>query len=178
MNELAFNIHLLQNSLNATFSKSQKWHYARIWCNIVIYFLKTLQTKTPYWSKLSTFRCNKYYSVSILNFAQKWKMWTLKIQKSGIVILILNQSLISAVFSIVQGPKNRTNRGFPVEPVDTLNSQSWGNYHRGRWTENNSNLNTLFLTLCEPKGQELNTFICSILLWIFWHPWDPWGASI
>ena len=29
---------------------------------------------------------------------------------------------------------------------------------------------------CEPKGQELNTFICSIFLWIFRHPWDPWGC--
>ena len=49
-------------------------------------------------------------------------------------------------------------------------------YHRRRWTENNSNLKTLFLMFCEPEGQELNTFICSIFLWIFWHPWDPWGC--
>ena len=27
---------------------------------------------------------------------------------------------------------------------------------------------------CEPKGQELNTFIWSLFLWIFWRPWDPW----
>ena len=32
------------------------------------------------------------------------KMWTLKIQKSKIVILVLNQSPISAVFPIVQFP--------------------------------------------------------------------------
>ena len=38
--------------------------------------------------------------------------------------------------------------------------------------ENNSNLQTLFLTFCEPKGEEFNTFICSIFLWIFWHPWE------
>ena len=27
-------------------------------------------------------------------------------------------------------------------------------------------------------AQELNSFICNIFLWIFWHPWDPGGASI
>ena len=50
-------------------------------------------------------------------------------------------------------------------------------YHRGRWTENNSNLNTLFFMFCEPKGQELNTFICE-KIWFFDTPGPPGGASI
>ena len=29
---------------------------------------------------------------------------------------------------------------------------------------------------CEPKGQELNTFICKKKKnLIFWHPWDLWN---
>ena len=39
------------------------------------------------------------------------KKWTLKIQKSKIVSLVLKQSSISAV---CWRPKNRTNRGIPV----------------------------------------------------------------
>ena len=52
----------------------------------------------------------------------------------------------------------------------------WARYHRGRWTENNSNLNTLFLMFFEPKGQELNTFIGSIHFVNFLTPLGPWGC--
>ena len=34
------------------------------------------------------------------------------------------------------------------------------------------------LMFCEPKGQELNTFICSIFFEFFDTPGTPWGASI
>ena len=50
------------------------------------------------------------------------KKWTLKIKKSKIIILVLNQSLIGAVFPIHSSvswvPKNRTNQGIPVHQND------------------------------------------------------------
>ena len=59
-------------------------------------------------------------------------------------------------------------------PVTTMSD-----YHRGRWTENNSNLETLFFMFCEPKGQELNTtFICKKQIWFFDAPGTPGGVSI
>ena len=51
-------------------------------------------------------------------------------------------------------------------------------YHRGRWTENNSNLKTLFFMFCELKGQKLDTFICKKKIWFFDTPGTPGGASI
>ena len=35
----------------------------------------------------------------------------------------------------------------------------------------------IFRSLCllgAILAQKLDTFFCSIFLWIFWHPWDPW----
>ena len=49
------------------------------------------------------------------------KKVTLKIQKSSIVVLVLNQSPISAVS---WGPKNRTNRGSPVYLETLMNHKS------------------------------------------------------
>ena len=53
------------------------------------------------------------------------KKWTLKSQKSQIAILPLNQCSISAV---CWGPKNRTNWGIPVEPLDTTHFLLFGDF--------------------------------------------------
>ena len=50
-------------------------------------------------------------------------------------------------------------------------------YHRGRWTENKSNLKTIFFMFCEPEEQEINTFI-SKKIWFFDTPRTPGGGSI
>ena len=60
--------------------------------------------------EISTNRnCTSEGAINIIVFLMKVllksdKKWTLKIQKSKIVILVLNQSPISAVFSIVRFP--------------------------------------------------------------------------
>ena len=61
------------------------------------------------------------------------KKGTLKIQKSQIAILVLNLSLISAVFQIVRfagDQKNRTNRGIPVFVCAQIRNQDFMNYNR------------------------------------------------
>ena len=44
--------------------------------------------------------------------------------------------------------------------------------------ENNADLETLFFMFCEPKGQELNNFICKKKIWFFDTPEILGGASI
>ena len=51
-------IHLVRNSLNATFSRSQKLHYARTWCS-----------KRNYWCK----KCNIIISLAPLCEMLEWK---------------------------------------------------------------------------------------------------------
>jgi hypothetical protein len=82
-----------------------------------VWLQTALDSAIPWFSavflqKITNFKSN---SILLLKFGQnELKKGTLKIQKSKIAILVLNQSPISAVFQIVRflgTKKNRTNFG-------------------------------------------------------------------
>ena len=55
-------------------------------------------------AKVDHKQLNDHVKINLIFTENELKKWTLKIQKSKIVILVLNQCSISAVFQIVQLP--------------------------------------------------------------------------
>ena len=97
------------------------------------------KTRTVFWFKKNSLnqksslikadplcRCNRYTIVFLMKiWLKRDKKWTLKIQKSKIVILVLNQSLISAVFPIVQFAGDpKTALTMDLDPVHTCTKLS------------------------------------------------------
>ena len=85
----------------------------------------------------------------------------MKIQKSKIAILVLNQSSISAVhisnITVAGGPKNCTNRGIPVLTSLDLNAQG----EPRNWSDN-GHWRMLIGTNTKSQLQQLNSY-CFVL---------------